>query len=65
MIHVRLEPQGREMRLPKACTALKLLQVLGLGINSALVIRDGELLTPDRRLNLGDEIVVRTVASRG
>ncbi len=65
MIHVRLEPQGREMHLPKACTALKLLRELGLGVNSALVIRDGELLTPDRLLNLGDEIIVRTVTSRG
>ena len=65
MIHVRLEPQGREMRLPRACIVLRLLRELGLGVNSALIIRDGELLTPDRRLNLGDEIVVRTVTSRG
>lgn len=65
MIHVRLEPAGRELQFPKLGTVLQLLKKLELGQNSALVIRDGELLTHDRQLRAGDEITVRGVSSRG
>ncbi len=65
MILVRLEPKGREIVIEKVSTVLQLLRKLGLGLNSALVIRNGELLTPDRQLKAGDEITVRGVSSRG
>lgn len=65
MITIRLEPEGREMQFPKMNTVLQLLGKLGLARNSVLVIRNNELLTPDRRLEPGDRIVLRCVASRG
>ncbi|SDB12539.1 sulfur carrier protein [Desulfonatronum thiosulfatophilum] len=65
MISVRLEPKGREIEITKASTVLQLLRQLGLGPNAALVIRNKELLTPDRRINAGDTIIVRGVSSRG
>jgi sulfur carrier protein len=42
-----------------------LLNNLHLRVNDALIIRDGELLTPDRHLWPGDHITVRMVVSRG
>lgn len=65
MITVRLEPEGRELQFTKIKSVLKLLETLRLGLNSALVVRSGELLTPDRRLEPGDTIIVRRVGSRG
>lgn len=65
MITVRLEPKNRELTFPKLNTVLQLLHKLDLGLNAALVIRNGELLTPDRRLASGDTITVRCVTSRG
>lgn len=65
MITVRLESENRELTFPKLNTVLQLLRRLNLGLNAALVIRGGELLTPDRRLEPGDVIVVRRVTSRG
>lgn len=65
MITVRLEPEGRELQFPRLNTVLQLLRKLNLGLNSALVIRNGELLTPDRHLEPGDAITVRRVSSRG
>ncbi|GAB6060217.1 MoaD/ThiS family protein [Desulfonatronum parangueonense] len=65
MISVRLEPKGQEIQVTKASTVLQLLRQLGLGPNAALVIRNQELLTPDRKLNPGDDIIVRGVSSRG
>lgn len=46
-------------------TVLQLLGKLHLRVNDALVIRDGELLTPDRALRHGDHVTVRPVVSRG
>jgi sulfur carrier protein len=65
MITVRLEPDCRELQFPKLRTVLQLLHKLGLGQGAVLIIRDGELLTPDRRLAPGDTIIVRRVTSRG
>lgn len=65
MITIRLEPEGRELRFPKLSTVLQLLGRLNLARNSVLVIRNDELLTPDRRLEPGDVIILRSVASRG
>lgn len=60
-----LEPDGgtRVMERPKTVT--QLLNRLAVRQGTALVIREGELLTPDRRVEKGDTIIVRTVVSRG
>jgi sulfur carrier protein len=65
MITVLLEPDGKELSLPNLNTARQLLNRLGLTQTEALVIREGELLTPDRPLKGGDTITIRTVGSRG
>lgn len=65
MINVTLSPGESSREYPKIRTILQLLQELHLHVNDALIIRDGELLTPDRCVRDGDRITVRLVASRG
>jgi sulfur carrier protein len=65
MIKILREPEGTTMDFYKSGTVLKLLNHLGETRTSVLVIRNGELLTPDRRLHPGDTIVVRSVRSSG
>jgi sulfur carrier protein len=65
MIVVRVEPEGSELSFERLNTVLQLLNRLGIRPGSALVIREGELLTPDRKLGPGDMIIVRKVGSRG
>lgn len=64
-VTVRLEPAGETRWFPSLNTVLQLLNRLNLRPGQALVIRDGGLLTQDRRLNHGDEILVRVVLSSG
>lgn len=64
-ITVRVEQDDVLLSLPRAKTARQLLAALNLYEETALVIRDGKLLTPDRRVYAGDELTVRIVASRG
>lgn len=59
------EPGGKTLRLPRPKTVAQLLNALAVHRGTALVIRDGELLTPDRRIETGDTITVRDVVSRG
>jgi sulfur carrier protein len=65
MIFVRLEPESEDLTLPKPNTVLQLLNRLNLGRTQALVIRNGELLTPDRRVQDGDHLEIRKVTSAG
>ena len=65
MITVHIEPDGETLQFRSLNTVLQLLNKLGLRRMEALIIRDGGLLTPDRRLHGGDAITVRTVISRG
>lgn len=65
MITVHIEPDGEKREFRSLNTVLQLLNKLGLRRMEALIIRDGGLLTPDRRLHDGDELTVRTVISRG
>lgn len=65
MITVRLEPENRELTIDRAATVTQLLHQLGRKPGRALVIRDGNLLTPDLNLRAGDVITVRDVGSRG
>lgn len=64
-VTVVLEREGQTLLYPRLNTAHQLLNRLGLGVNDCLVIRSGELLTPDRKIHPGDAITVRTVVSRG
>lgn len=65
MITVRIEPDNETMSFERLNTVLMLQRRLGLRVNDALVIRGPELLTPDRQLNDGDELLVRKVVSTG
>lgn len=64
-ISVYLQPEEKTFEMPRVKSAGQLLKKLGLRPATALVARDGELLTPDRVINHGDHILVRTVTSRG
>jgi sulfur carrier protein len=62
---VELQPSGKRLELPYVKSVLQLLNKVGARKGTVLVIRDGKLLTPDRKLFPGDEIIVRTVVSAG
>ena len=64
-ISVSIEPDGEVREFPSLNTVLQLLNKLNLTPTQALVIRQGGLLTPDRKLAQGDEILVRRVVSSG
>ncbi len=64
-ITVHLEPQGKSLSLPRPKTVWQLMNRLGLKPCSALIIRDGGLLTRDREILPGDVITVRSVVSSG
>ncbi len=59
------EPGGRAETVTRPKTAGRLLKDLGIRQGTALVIRDGELLTHDRTVEANDTIIVRTVVSSG
>jgi len=62
---VLLQPEGREFALPRPKTVLQLLRKLDIRPGTALVIREGGLLTQDQRVFPGDHITVRLVTSSG
>ena len=64
-ITVRLEPQGKDLVMPRPKTVWQLMNRLQLKPCSALIIRSGELLTRDREILPGDAITVRVVMSSG
>ncbi len=64
-ITVRMQPEEKLLELPRPKTVLQLLGRLGIRRGSALVIREGGLLTPDREILPGDQITIRTVTSSG
>ena len=64
-ITVVLEPTGGTREIPRPKTVTQLLNRLGVRQGTALVIREGELLTPDRRIATGETVTVRSVVSRG
>lgn len=65
MITVNLEPDGKVVRLPNIRSVLGALNKLKLRSTMAIVVRDGELLTSDRKLRNGETIMVRKVTSAG
>lgn len=64
-VTVLRQPEDREYTLPRPKTVLQLLRKLDIRTGTALVIRDGALLTPDRAILPGDRIIVRQVTSSG
>ena len=64
-VQVLLQPEEKMMEIPKAKTARAVLNALGLRECTALVIRGGELLTPDRAVAPGESLIVRKVTSSG
>lgn len=65
MITVRIEPENKELQLERVRTVRHLLQTIDRKPGRVLVIRDGQLLTPDLNLRNNDVIIVRDVGSRG
>jgi sulfur carrier protein len=65
MITVFVEPDNEKLAFERLNTVLMLQKRLGLRVNDALAIRGTQLLTPDCRLEDGDEILIRKVTSTG
>lgn len=64
-LNLILQPEEEHLSIPLAKTVRQLLEALKLPEETALIIRDGQLLTPDRHLYPGNEVIVRKVGSRG
>ncbi|MBO4299992.1 MAG: hypothetical protein J5861_00155 [Desulfovibrio sp.] len=64
-VTVHLQPEEKDMVLARPKTVSQLLASLGLAEETALVARDGQLLTPDRHIWPNDILLVRKVASSG
>ena len=64
-VSVFLQPEDTELVLPRPKNAQQLLKALGLPSCTALVAREGALLTPDRAIYPGDRLLVRKVTSSG
>ncbi len=65
MITVNLEPDGKVIELRRTRSVLGALNKLKLRSTMAIVVREDELLTADRKLYNGDTIMVRKVTSAG
>jgi sulfur carrier protein len=65
MITVDVQPENETLEFGSLNTVLQLLNRLDLRPTEALVIRDGKLLTADRKLHQGDALVVKKVISAG
>ncbi len=64
-ITLTMQPTGGTKTVPRPKTVRQLLDRLGFLEETALVIRDGSLLTPDLSIQLDDHITVRSIVSRG
>ncbi len=64
-ITLTLQPTGGTRVVPRPKTVRQLLDRLGQLEETALVIRDGALLTPDLAIQAGDRITVRSILSHG
>ena len=67
LVTVRLQPEERIVDLPRRSVknVRRLLETLDIRPCTALVARDGDLLTPDREILPGDHLLVRKVTSSG
>ncbi len=64
-ITVILQPQEKTVSMQRPKTVMQLLNRLSIRRGTALVIRDGQLLTQDREIRPDDTITVRIVTSSG
>ncbi len=64
-ITVILQPQEKIVSMQRPKTVMQLLNRLSIRRGTALVIRDGQLLTQDREIRPDDTITVRIVTSSG
>lgn len=64
-VTVRLEPAGKDVSIPRPKTARQLLEYFGLREETAIIAREGKLLTPDRRIWPADNLFLRIVTSQG
>ena len=64
-LRIILQPENKILLLPRVKTVSQLLDTLNIAVETALVVRDGQLLTYDRHLYPDEEILVRKVGSRG
>ncbi len=65
MITVHIEPDNETLTFAKLNSGLQLLNRLGLFRTQALIIRQGELITWDRKFKSGDVITLKKVTSVG
>ncbi|GAU08074.1 hypothetical protein [Desulfoplanes formicivorans] len=65
MVEVIIEPDNIRLSFPKINSVLQLLHRIDRKPGHVLVIRDGQLLTPDRKIGPHDTVIVRDVVSRG
>lgn len=64
-VTVRLEPLMKTIKIRRPKTVAQLLCALNLDTETALVARNGKLLTYDQKLWADDELLVRVVISSG
>ncbi len=64
-ITLTLQPSGGTNLVPRPKTVRQLLDRLEQLEETALVIREGVLLTPDLAIQPGDHITVRSIISHG
>ena len=64
-VTVLVQPEEKYLSMPRPKTSRQLLAALGLAEETALVARNGQLLTPDRHIWPNDDLLVRKVASSG
>ena len=64
-ITILLQPEEKTFTIKNPKTVKQLLVKLNLREETALVIRNNQLLTPDVRLYANDELLVRKVTSLG
>jgi sulfur carrier protein len=64
-MHVRLEPQGKQLTIAGRRRAGELVRSLGLVVGTVMVIRGDELLTDDDMVEDADAVELRAVISGG
>lgn len=64
-VTINIDPGNRTVTLPWPRTVRQLLRELDLAEGTALVARDGKLLTPDRQIWPDDSLYIRVVISMG
>ncbi len=62
---IRVHFRDRSWEFDRKITVKRLLEEIGLLPENVLVLRNGELITEDRRLYPGDEVKIVAVVSGG